>query len=76
MCVALLVVASRIILPIIWAEGLRAVFLPQLAPKPLSNVKRVESLRSLGGSTGVLSRDPSFANFGLVMCQAGSTTSS
>jgi hypothetical protein len=52
MCVALLVVASRIILPIIWAEGLRAVFFPKLAPKPLDSVRRVESVRSgLGGRT-------------------------
>ncbi|KAF5835297.1 SE-domain-containing protein [Dunaliella salina] len=32
--VLLLVSASRIIFPIIWAEGIRAVFLPWLAPKP------------------------------------------
>lgn len=52
MCIALLIVASRIILPIIWVEGLRAVFLPSLAPKPLNNVKRVESLRSMGSMGG------------------------
>jgi squalene monooxygenase len=34
LAVLLLIGASRIILPIIWAEGLRAVFLPSLAPKP------------------------------------------
>lgn len=47
MCLALLFVASRIILPIIWNEGLRAVFFPRLAPKPLENIKKVESLRSM-----------------------------
>jgi squalene monooxygenase len=47
MCLALLAVASRIILPIIWAEGLRAVFFPKLAPKPLGNVRRVESSKLL-----------------------------
>lgn len=47
MCLALLAVASRIILPIIWNEGLRAVFFPRLAPKPLENIKKVESLRNL-----------------------------
>ncbi|WIA08305.1 hypothetical protein OEZ85_007748 [Tetradesmus obliquus] len=52
MCIALLIVASRIILPIIWVEGLRAVFFPSLAPKPLNNVKRVESLRSMGSMGG------------------------
>eukprot|EP00879_Flechtneria_rotunda_P015936 GHRR01016666.1.p1 GENE.GHRR01016666.1~~GHRR01016666.1.p1 ORF type:complete len:209 (+),score=57.30 GHRR01016666.1:623-1249(+) len=50
MCVALLVVASRIILPIIWAEGLRAVFVPKLAPRPLSSIKKVESLRNISSS--------------------------
>lgn len=50
MCVALLVVASRIILPIIWNEGLRAVFFPRLAPKPLNNIRKVESMRSLQGA--------------------------
>jgi hypothetical protein len=34
LAVLLLIGASRIIVPIIWAEGLRAVFLPALAPKP------------------------------------------
>lgn len=47
MCIALLLVASRIILPIIWAEGLRAVFFPRLAPKPLDSIKKVESMRTL-----------------------------
>lgn len=47
MCLALLAVASRIILPIIWNEGLRAVFFPRLAPKPLEGIKKVESLRSM-----------------------------
>lgn len=47
MSFALLVAASRIILPIIWAEGLRAVFLPALAPKPTAAIKRVQSLRRL-----------------------------
>ncbi|KXZ44567.1 hypothetical protein GPECTOR_65g185 [Gonium pectorale] len=34
MAFALLAVACRIIFPIIWAEGVRAVFFPALAPKP------------------------------------------
>lgn len=51
MCIALLVVASRIILPIIWTEGIRAVFFPQLAPKPIHNIKRVESLRIMSSAT-------------------------
>lgn len=50
MCVALLAVASRIILPIIWAEGLRAVFFPKLAPRPVSQIRRIESQRSMQGS--------------------------
>ena len=32
------VVASRIIFPIIWAEGIRAVFMPWLVAKPSSTV--------------------------------------
>jgi squalene monooxygenase len=35
MAIALLAVAVRIIAPIIWAEGVRAVFFPALAPKPV-----------------------------------------
>ncbi len=35
MGVLLLLGASRIIFPIIWAEGVRAVFIPWLAPRPL-----------------------------------------
>jgi squalene monooxygenase len=42
MALALLVSASRIILPILWAEGVRAVFFPGLAPKPLKGIKSVE----------------------------------
>lgn len=53
MCLALLFVASRIILPIIWNEGLRAVFFPRLAPKPLGNIKKVESLRSMGNTVHI-----------------------
>jgi hypothetical protein len=52
MCIALLLVASRIILPIIWNEGLRAVFFPRLAPKPLDSIKKVESMRSLNSYRG------------------------
>jgi hypothetical protein len=55
MCIALLIVASRIILPIIWVEGVRAVFFPKLAPKPLNNVKRVESLRTMSSATSLAS---------------------
>jgi hypothetical protein len=49
---ALLAVASRIILPIIWAEGLRAVFFPKLAPRPLENIRRVESTKQLAAQNG------------------------
>lgn len=31
----LLIVAARIIVPIIWSEGVRAVFFPSLAPTPV-----------------------------------------
>jgi hypothetical protein len=55
MCIALLVVASRIILPIIWVEGVRAVFFPKLAPKPLNNIRRVESLRTMGSAGSLAS---------------------
>lgn len=48
MSLALLAAAARIILPIIWSEGLRAVFFPRLAPKPMANIKRVESMQSTG----------------------------
>lgn len=55
MSLALLAAASRIILPILWSEGPRAVFLPGLAPKPLRGIRSVEksmhrsvSSRSLG----------------------------
>jgi squalene monooxygenase len=47
MAVALLLSAARIILPIIWAEGLRAVFLPSMAPRPVAGIKRVQSVRML-----------------------------
>jgi len=53
MCCALLFVASRIILPIIWTEGLRAVFFPRLAPKPLSGIKKVESIRGLASTNSL-----------------------
>lgn len=55
MCLALLAVASRIILPIIWNEGLRAVFFPRLAPKPLENIRKVESLRSINSNSSLRS---------------------
>ncbi|EFJ48412.1 hypothetical protein VOLCADRAFT_74714 [Volvox carteri f. nagariensis] len=57
MAVALLAVACRIIFPIIAAEGVRAVFLPALAPKPVvcvapnGTVKRSTSLGVLAGVT-------------------------
>ncbi len=38
MAFALLAVACRIIFPIIWAEGVRAVFFPRLAPRPVVSV--------------------------------------
>jgi squalene monooxygenase len=47
LALALLIAASRIILPIIWNEGLRAVFLPKLAPKPLEGIKKVQSKQTL-----------------------------
>lgn len=47
MSVALLVTASKIILPILWSEGLRAVFLPGLAPKPMHGIKAVKMGRSV-----------------------------
>jgi len=47
LALALLVAASRIILPIIWNEGLRAVFLPKLAPQPLGGIKKVQSMQTL-----------------------------
>eukprot|EP00798_Chlamydomonas_sp_ICE-L_P022067 gene22067-29132_t len=40
MGMALLLVAARIIFPIIYAEGIRAVFLPKLAPRPTSSIRR------------------------------------
>ncbi len=46
MSVCLLLVASRIILPIIWNEGLRAIFLPKLEPLPKEGIKRVQSKAS------------------------------
>lgn len=55
MCIALLLVASRIILPIIWTEGVRAVFFPKLAPKPLGSIKRVESSMRLTSSGSLAS---------------------
>ncbi|KAI8470182.1 MAG: SE-domain-containing protein [Monoraphidium minutum] len=45
--IALLVSAAKIILPILWSEGPRAVFLPSLAPKPLEGIKRVALSRSV-----------------------------
>ncbi|KAG2422456.1 hypothetical protein HXX76_016026 [Chlamydomonas incerta] len=56
MALALLAVACRIIFPIIWAEGVRAVFLPALAPKPVvsvaanGGVKRSTSMGVLASS--------------------------
>ncbi|KIZ01653.1 squalene monooxygenase [Monoraphidium neglectum] len=47
MAVALLLSASKIILPILWSEGLRAVFLPALAPKPLEGIRKVALSRSV-----------------------------
>lgn len=47
MSIALLVSASKIIIPILWSEGLRAVFLPSLAPKPLEGIRKVELSRSV-----------------------------
>lgn len=35
--------ASRIIFPIIYAEGFRAVFMPWLAPKPAQGLRRTTS---------------------------------
>lgn len=46
----LLLAASRIIVPIIWAEGLRAVFTPSLAPRPLRSVRTLERTASATGS--------------------------
>jgi squalene monooxygenase len=53
---ALLVAASRIILPIVWSEGPRAVFAPALAPKPVGAIKKVaekqrQRQREAGGSS-------------------------
>jgi hypothetical protein len=59
MCIALLIVASRIILPIIWVEGVRAVFFPKLAPKPIHNIRRVESLRTMGSGASSLASSAS-----------------
>jgi squalene monooxygenase len=42
---ALLVAASRIILPIVWSEGPRAVFAPALAPRPVGAIKKVKQRR-------------------------------
>lgn len=50
MALALLLAASQIILPIIWSEGLRAVFLPVLAPKPVEGIRRVQSVRKLSSN--------------------------
>ena len=38
----LLLCAARIILPIIWAEGVVAVFFPSFASKPLERTKAVQ----------------------------------
>ena len=49
----LLIGAARIIFPIIWAEGIIAVFFPQLASKPLERTKamqRVSSVSQLNGA--------------------------
>ena len=43
----LLLGAARIILPIIYAEGPRAVFAPSLAPRPMGGIKRVQSASKL-----------------------------
>jgi squalene monooxygenase len=50
MALALLVSASRIILPILWSEGVRAVFFPVLAPKPRKGIKSVEKTISRSAS--------------------------
>lgn len=47
MSILLLIGAARILLPIIYAEGPRAVFAPMLAPLPLQRVKRVVSSSKL-----------------------------
>ena len=64
MSLALLVSASKIILPILWAEGVRAVFFPQLAPKPLKGIKSVERGLSERGMSGGLSRSASARSLG------------
>jgi len=57
MALALLVAAARIILPIVWSEGPRAVFAPALAPRPTGAIRKVEAAqqlraRSSGGGGG------------------------
>jgi hypothetical protein len=46
MAILLLIGASRIILPIIYAEGIAAVFLPWLASKPTKAMIRVSSFQT------------------------------
>lgn len=53
MALALLLVACRIILPIIWAEGVRAVFLPSLAPKPLGALAAVAAVRRSASAASI-----------------------
>lgn len=45
----LLLAAAKIIFPIIWAEGIRAVFFPALAPKPYiaNQMRKVPSTAAL-----------------------------
>lgn len=47
MAIALLITAASIILPIIRAEGMRAVFFPVLAPRPTTGIKRVQSMAAI-----------------------------
>jgi len=42
----LLLGAARIIFPIIWAEGIMAVFFPRLAVKPLERTKAMQRIAS------------------------------
>lgn len=47
MGILLLYGAARIIFPIIYAEGVRAVYMPKLAPKPTQAIRRVSSTLSV-----------------------------
>lgn len=49
--IGLLLAAARIILPIIWGEGVRAVFFPSLAPKPYTPMAQA---MKRSGSTNAL----------------------